>query len=122
MVPPVSAAHEGALAAEPAGHRERLIAAMAASIEEKGYRDTTVADVVRLARTSRRSFYEHFEDRDACFLALFDATNDAMMRRVAENVDPTGSLDEQVDAAVDGYISSVTEQPVLFASFVRELP
>jgi AcrR family transcriptional regulator len=102
--------------------RERLIDAMAASIEEKGYRDTTVADVVRLARTSRRSFYEHFEDRDACFLALFDATNDAMMRRVAENVDPARSLDEQVDAAVDGYISSVTEQPTLFASFVRELP
>jgi AcrR family transcriptional regulator len=99
-----------------------LIDAMAASIEDKGYRDTTVADVVRLARTSRRSFYEHFEDRDACFLALFDATNDAMMRRVAENVDPADSLDEQVDAAVDGYISSVTEQPTLFASFVRELP
>jgi AcrR family transcriptional regulator len=102
--------------------RERLIDAMAASIEEKGYRDTTVADVVRLARTSRRSFYEHFEDRDACFLALFDATNDAMMGRVAENVDPADSLDQQVDAAVDGYISSVTEQPTLFASFVRELP
>jgi AcrR family transcriptional regulator len=102
--------------------RERLIDAMATSIEEKGYRDTTVADVVRLARTSRRSFYEHFEDRDACFLALFDATNDAMMQRVAENVDPAAPLDAQVDAAVDGYISSVTEQPTLFASFVRELP
>jgi AcrR family transcriptional regulator len=109
-------------ASAPTDRRERLIDAMAASIEEKGYRDTTVADVVRIARTSRRSFYEHFEDRDACFLALFDATNDAMMRRVAENVDPTGSLDQQVYAAVDGYISSVTEQPTLFASFVRELP
>jgi AcrR family transcriptional regulator len=106
----------------PSHRRERLIDAMAGSIEEKGYRDTTVADVVRLARTSRRSFYEHFADRDACFLALFDATNDAMMRRVAENVDSDVSLDEQVDAAVDGYISSVTEQPTLFASFVRELP
>lgn len=111
-----------AAATAPSDRRERLIDAIASSIEEKGYRDTTVADVVRLARTSRRSFYEHFEDRDACFLALFDATNDAMMRRVADNVDPSGSLDEQVDAAVDGYISSVTEQPTLFASFVRELP
>jgi AcrR family transcriptional regulator len=121
--PLVSARTEDhAPATAPSDRRERLIDAMAASIEEKGYRDTTVADVVRLARTSRRSFYEHFEDRDACFLALFDAINDAMMRRVAENVDPAGSLDEQVDAAVDGYISSVTEQPTLFASFVRELP
>ena len=49
-------------------HRERLIAAMAASIEEKGYRETFVGDVVRIARTSRRTYYEHFRDRDACFL------------------------------------------------------
>src|SRR6201992_4490121 len=83
MVSQVSAAHEGALAAEPAGPRERLIAAMATSIEEKGYRDTTVADVVRIARTSRRNFYEHFADRQACFLALFDATNEARMVGIA---------------------------------------
>jgi AcrR family transcriptional regulator len=112
----------GESAAEPLGHRDRLIAAMAASIEEKGYRDTTVADVVRIARTSRRNFYEHFEDRDACFLSLFDATNDAMMRAVAAAVHPDRTLDEQVDNAVDAYIDNVSQQPALYASFVRELP
>jgi AcrR family transcriptional regulator len=109
-------------ASEAAGHRERLIAAMAASIVEKGYRDTTVADVVRLARTSRRSFYEHFEDRDACFLALFDATNDAMMGEIAAAVHPDQTLDQQVDSAMDAYIDNVAKQPALYASFVRELP
>ena len=104
-------------AAEAGGHRERLIAAMAASIVEKGYRDTTVADVVRLARTSRRSFYEHFEDRDACFLALFDATNDAMMEEIAAAVHPDQTLDEQVDSAMDAYIDNVAKQP----DAVREL-
>lgn len=95
---------------------------MAASIEEKGYRDTTVADVVRIARTSRRNFYEHFADRDACFLALFDATNDEAMAQIAAAVDPDQSLDEQVDSAVDAYIDNVTRQPALYSSFVRELP
>ena len=95
---------------------------MAASIEAQGYRDTTVADVVRLARTSRRNFYEHFEDRDACFLALFDATNQSMLQQIAGAVDPDLPLDEQVDRAVDAYISSVTGQPALYSSFVRELP
>jgi AcrR family transcriptional regulator len=109
-------------AAEPSGHRERLIAAMAASIVEKGYRDTTVADVVRLARTSRRSFYEHFEDRDACFLALFDATNNAMMEEIAAAVHPDQTLDQQVDSAIDAYLDNVAKQPALYASFVRELP
>lgn len=108
--------------AEPAGHRQRLITAMAASIIDQGYRDTTVADVVRLARTSRRSFYEHFEDRDACFLALFDATNDAMMEEIAASVRPDQPLDEQVDNAFDAYIDNVSKQPALYASFVRELP
>ncbi len=95
---------------------------MAASIEQRGYRDTTVADVVRIARTSRRAFYEHFEDRDACFLALFDATNDALMAQITAAVDPDDSLDEQVDTAVDAYIDNVTRLPALYSSFVRELP
>ena len=116
-----SAAVPGQSAGQP-GHRDRLITAMAAAIDEKDYRETTVADVVRLARTSRRSFYEHFEDRDACFLALFDATNDAMMRRVAESVDLSATLDDQVDSAVAAYVASVTDHPALFQSFVRELP
>jgi AcrR family transcriptional regulator len=113
---------DAAVAREPVGHRERLIAGMAAAIEEQGYRDTTVADVVRIARTSRRNFYEHFEDRDACFLALFDATNEAMMKQIAAAVHPDRPLDEQVDAAVDAYIENVSEQPALYASFVREIP
>jgi len=107
---------------EPGGHRQRLIAAMAASIEQKGYRDTTVADVVRIARTSRRNFYEHFADRDACFLALFDATNDAMMQQITGAVAPDQPLSRQVDNAVDAYIGNVAAQPALYSSFVRELP
>ena len=103
-------------------HRERLIAAMATSIEEKGYRDTTVADVVRIARTSRRTFYEHFDDREACFLALFDAVNDATMDRIAAAVIPEEPMDEQVDRALEAYIDSVTSHPALYRSFVREVP
>lgn len=95
---------------------------MAIAIEERGYRDTTVADVVRLARTSRRNFYEHFADRDACFLALFDATNQAMLEQIEAAVAPDRPLDDQVDAAVDAYISSVASHPALYQSFVRELP
>ncbi|MFZ0089221.1 MAG: TetR/AcrR family transcriptional regulator [Solirubrobacteraceae bacterium] len=108
--------------AQPPGHRDRLIVAMATSIAAKGYRDTTVADVVRIAHTSRRNFYEHFADRDACFLALFDATNDAMMREIAAAVWPDQPLDDQVDGAVDAYIDNVAGQPALYRSFVRELP
>jgi AcrR family transcriptional regulator len=99
-----------------------LIEAMASSIERRGYRETTVADVVRIARTSRRTFYEQFADREACFLALFDVTNDAMMERIASAVHPDAPLADQVDSAVDAYVDAVTSQPALYRSFVRELP
>jgi AcrR family transcriptional regulator len=107
---------------ESSEHRQRLIDAMAASIEAKGYRETTVADVVRIARTSRRTFYEYFEDREACFLALFDATNDDTMDQIAAAVHPDRPLDEQVDRALDAYLDSITTHPALYQSFVRELP
>jgi AcrR family transcriptional regulator len=105
-----------------ASHRQRLIEAMASSIEQSGYRETTVADVVRIARTSRRTFYQHFEDREACFLALFDAVNEHLIEQIAAAVRPEQLLEEQVDSALDAYIDGVTAQPALYQSFVHELP
>jgi AcrR family transcriptional regulator len=95
---------------------------MSESVKEKGYRETTVADVVRIARTSRRSFYEHFDDRDACYLALFDAVNDAIMAEVAAAVNPEQPWEAQVDQALGAYLERVAAYPALSQSFVRELP
>src|SRR5258708_10797626 len=102
--------------------RQRLIAAMAESVAEKGYRDTTVADVVRIARTSRRTFYEQFEDRADCFLALFDATNDQGIASIGVAVDAGAPLGRQVDTALRAHLDAVVSRPVLYQSFVRELP
>jgi AcrR family transcriptional regulator len=46
---------------------------MAHAVAADGYHATTVRHVVRTARVSRRSFYEHYANREACFLATFDA-------------------------------------------------
>jgi AcrR family transcriptional regulator len=95
---------------------------MAASIEKKGYRETTVADVVRIARTSRRNYYEHFDDRGACFLALFDATNEDKLEQIATAVRPDQPWEQQVDDAIGAYLDTVAARPALSQSFVRELP
>jgi AcrR family transcriptional regulator len=109
-------------ATERPGHRERLIAAMAESIEEKGYRETFVADVVRLARTSRRTYYEHFRDREAGFLAVFDDANAGAIARIAAAVRPEDPWEEQVDAALGAYLDVIVARPRLWQSFARELP
>jgi AcrR family transcriptional regulator len=102
--------------------RERLLAAMAAAIERQGFRDTTVADVVAIARTSRRTFYEHFAERQACLLALFQQTTDEMLEQIAAAVDPDARWEEQADQAIDAYIAHVVAHPALHRSFAHELP
>jgi len=81
-----------------------------------------VADIVRLARTSRRTFYAQFADRDACFLALFEETSERIMAQVADAVDPAAQPEAQVDQALDAYLDAVLAHPALHLSFVRELP
>ncbi len=53
--------------------RERLFAAMVATVAEKGYEATTVADLVELSGVSRSAFYRHFADKQVCFLAAIEA-------------------------------------------------
>jgi AcrR family transcriptional regulator len=55
-----------------ASQRGRLICAIADSVAEKGYAATSVADVIARAGVSRRAFYEHFADKEACFLAAYE--------------------------------------------------
>ena len=52
--------------------RERLLRAMLASVAERGYAATTVPQVVADARVSRNAFYELFNDKEDCFIALCD--------------------------------------------------
>jgi AcrR family transcriptional regulator len=53
--------------------RERLIAAIAGSLDERGYDRTTVAEISGRAGVSKSDFYAHFESKDECFFAAYDA-------------------------------------------------
>ncbi len=62
--------------------RERLLAAMLRAASELGYREANVQDVIERAGVSRPTFYEHFANKEACFLAAFDATAARLRDRV----------------------------------------
>ncbi len=52
--------------------RSRLLAGAVGVIDEFGYTNATVAHITSRARVSRRTFYELFENREACLLALIE--------------------------------------------------
>ena len=62
--------------------RERLLAAMLRATAELGYREVSVQDVLDRAGVSRPTFYEHFENKEACFLAAFDSAAARLRKRL----------------------------------------
>jgi AcrR family transcriptional regulator len=62
--------------------RERLIIAMLRAAAELGYRETNVQDVIERAGVSRPTFYEHFANKEDCFLASFDTSASRLRERV----------------------------------------
>lgn len=106
----------------PAEFRQRLLDGMAAAIAERGFRDSTVADVVRHTRTSRRTFYEHFASKQDCFIALLRKVNAEMVRQIAAAVDPRAPWDTQVQQAIEAWIAACKSRPALTLSSIREIP
>jgi len=101
--------------------RGRLLLAMAQSIVDKGYSRTVVADVVRIARVSRRTFYENFADREDCFLALCEAFTAQARAVIADAADPALPWQDQARTAIAAHSRLLTAEPALTRSFFFEI-
>ena len=108
--------------ADKTDFRARLLDALEASIATDGYQKTTVADIVRRARTSRRTFYEHFASREECFVALLTAANAEQVQMIAAAVDQHAPWRDQVRQAVEAWIASGESRPELMLSWIRDVP
>jgi AcrR family transcriptional regulator len=102
--------------------QRRLLDGLVESIVDIGYKDTTVADIVRRARTSRRTFYEHFSSKEECFVALLKDANAEMIREISAAVDPTARWVTQVRQAIVAWIACAESQPGIVVSWIRDVP
>ncbi|RKI45897.1 TetR/AcrR family transcriptional regulator [Corallococcus sp. AB004] len=101
--------------------RERLVAGLAQAIIEVGYARLTIADIVRNARVSKRTFYEHFEDKDACLLALYAAQSARLLAEIQAAIQhaPPGEMRASIGAAV--YLASLQSRPGLVRTLLVEI-
>lgn len=102
-------------------NRVRLIEGLLTSIEERGYAATTIADIVAHARVSKRTFYEHFADKDALFLAAYAVVSEQIMRVIAEATIGPRSWEERVHASVRAYLTHLEERRTLTRTFLLEV-
>ncbi len=101
-------------------HR-RLIEAMVALAGKRGYAATTVADIIKRAEVSRKTFYEHFEDRPDLLLAAFDEVSSTTFDEVRKATQHTGEPKRQLEALARRLCSVARKSPGAIALCTIEI-
>jgi AcrR family transcriptional regulator/DNA-binding MarR family transcriptional regulator len=91
--------------------RARILAAMTEVAAEQGAANVTVAHVVARSGVSRRTFYELFEDREACFLAAFDDATARIAARVVPAYEAEKRWQGRVRAGLLALLESLDGEP-----------
>lgn len=101
--------------------RGRLLLAMAEALAEQGFAQTSVADVVRRARVSKRTFYEHFSSRDECYLATYTALSEALLDLIKQAAQTNAPPEQRLAAATYVYLEALQSMPAVTRTFFTEL-
>ena len=101
--------------------RGRLVEAAMHVFGTRSFGDARVADVLERAAISRKTFYEQFADKEACFMAAYDAASvrvrDAVL--VASRDQPRRDL--AVRSGIDALLTFLAAEPDLARLLVVEV-
>lgn len=104
-----------------ASQRGRLLEAMAQCVAEQGYAATTVAQVIARAGVSRKTFYEHFTDKRACFLAAWDVGTEILLDQVLAAGAEAAGWRARLRAGADAFLEILAAEPAFARSFTIEV-
>jgi AcrR family transcriptional regulator len=91
--------------------RQRILDALAEAVAERGYAQTTVADVISRAGVSRKTFYEQFKDKNECFLAAYDEAVKQLFEGVGAAYRAESHWPTAVVAAIDAFLIGLSFEP-----------
>jgi len=101
--------------------RERLLIAMLNAAAELGYLETNVQDVIDRAGVSRPTFYEHFSNKEDCFLAAFDSSAERLRKVVRAAVSDGGDIwRDRVRCALEALLGFASREPDTARTLVVE--
>jgi len=104
-----------------ASQRARLLEAAGRAVAARGYAGATIDDVVRGAGVSKKTFYEHFADKEDCFLAAYEAAGEELFRRVLEAHGTSDDWMERTRAGIAAYLRWLAAEPALARVFLIEV-
>jgi AcrR family transcriptional regulator len=101
--------------------RQLILEAMIRVVGHKGYKATSVADVIAEADVSRTTFYKHFEDKHECFLAAYDLLVEQVMEEVVANCDGEQTWVERVRVGLSTIVEMFALDPALARTAIVEV-
>jgi len=101
--------------------RDQILAAMIRVVGRNGYKETSVADVIEEAGTSRTTFYKHFEDKHECFLAAYDMLVEQVFAEVVAKCDGAEPWLERVEKGLGTIVRLFALDPELARTAVVEV-
>jgi len=108
----------------PDDARAKLLQGFVDAVDEKGFVAVTIADIVRHARLSKRTFYEHFGDKEDCFLGVYVFATDAILRAVEQALEVNADAEDwriPLDEAIDAYVTALEANPALTRACLVEI-
>ncbi len=120
-VPDLPAAAEASRGDGAETHRLRLVGALASLLAEKAYATVTIADIAREAHVSKRTFYEHFRDKDGCFIAAYEALSNVVLEAVNAAMIAKLPWAKRISGATAAYLAALESQPALTRSLMMDI-
>lgn len=95
---------------------------MAAAVAQRGYGRVSVADVIARAGVSRKTFYEHFANKQECFLAAYDFGVDVLLEAVDEAISAAApDWLAAASASTERYLETLAANPEFARTFLVEV-
>jgi AcrR family transcriptional regulator len=91
--------------------RDRLLDGMARTVAQRGYAATPVAEVLKAAGVSRRTFYEQFADKEDCFVAAYDAIAALCTERLVVAYHRGDGWEDGIARAYDALLATLAREP-----------
>jgi AcrR family transcriptional regulator len=101
--------------------RQLILEAMVRVAGRKGYRETSVADVIEEADTSLEVFHRYFEDKQGCFLAAYDMLVGRVFDEVVANCDGERPWLEQVRSGLETILRLFARDPDMAKTAIVEV-
>jgi AcrR family transcriptional regulator len=112
LFPQLSRGRHGLPAAQVERHQmARLEGAMVEATARHGFAGTTVAELVALAGVSKTTFYQHFNSKEECFLAAFDAIIAEVTERVSATFREPGDFRQRLTRALGTFMEIAASEP-----------